>query len=126
MTIEIHKIPFSEIEAAGLSLKDKDNSWSLKEHATENGWDYAINAGMFSNGNQKTDKYYYWNIVDMVIDGVLNRGGNYSDVGLAFGNPFEGISAYCSKTSYCIGAQVYKSSLTGTTQTLTIKQVWLE
>jgi len=106
MTIEIHKIKFSEIEAAGLSLKDKNPNWSLKEHAEEKDWDYAINAGMFSNGNPKTDPYYYWNIVDMVIDGVSKGGGNYSDVGLAFGNPFEGISAYLSKTAYCVGKPV--------------------
>ena len=104
--IEIYKIPFSEIESCGISLKDKDNSWSLKEHATEKKWDMAINGAMFSNGRKGVDPFYYWNITDMVIDGKLNRGGNYSDKGIAIGNPFYGISAYWSLTNNCIGKPV--------------------
>lgn len=106
MTIEIHKIPFNNIEKCGVSLKDKDNSYSLKKHALENEWDIAINGAMFSNGKKGVDPFYYWNITDMVTDGILNRGGNYSDKGIAFGNPFAGVSAYWSKTSNCVGKPV--------------------
>ena len=104
--IEVYKIPFNNVESAGVSLKDKDNSWSLKRHAEENGWNIAINGAMFSNGKRGVDPYYYWNITDMVIDGVLNRGGNYSNAGIAIGNPFAGISAYWSTTDNCVGKPV--------------------
>lgn len=103
---EVYKIPFNVIEKANISLKDKDNTWSLKEHSDEQGWDIAVNGAMFSNGNKATDKYYYWNITDLVVKGVFNRGGNYSNKGIAFGNPFDGVSAYWSTTENCIGKSV--------------------
>ena len=106
MTIEIKKIPFSSIEEAGISLKDKISTYSLRKHAEEKGADVAVNGAMFSNGSPLDDPFYYWNIVDMVIDGVLNRGGNYTDKGIAFGKPFAGISAYKSTTSNSIGKPV--------------------
>ena len=53
---EVYKIPFNAIEKANISLKDKDNTWSLKEHSDEQGWDIAVNGAMFSNGNKATDK----------------------------------------------------------------------
>lgn len=102
----IYKIPFNVIDKANVSLKDKDNSYSVEKHSIEQGWDIGINGAMFSNGNKSTDPYYYWNLTDMVIKGKLNRGGNYSDKGMAFGNPFGGIGAYWSTTANCIGKQV--------------------
>lgn len=106
MTIEIRKIPFKDIEKCGVSLKDKDNTYSLKKHAEENDWDIAVNGAMFSNGRKGSDPYFYWNITDMVIDGVLNRGGNYSDKGIAFGNPWSGVGAYFTTTENCKGKPV--------------------
>ena len=105
-TFTIKKIPFSKIEKANVSLRDKDNSYSLKKHVTENDWDIAVNGALFSNGKKGVDPYYYWNLTDMIIGGVLNRGGNYSDKGIAFGNPWEGISAYWSTTANSKGKPV--------------------
>ena len=104
--ITIRKIPFGDIESAGVSLQDKNAKLSLKDHAEMKGWDIAINGALFSNGNPKTDPYYYWNITDMIVGGVFNRGGNYSDKGIAFGNPWEGISAYWSTTANSKGKKV--------------------
>ena len=105
-TFTIKKIPFSKIEKANVSLRDKDNSYSLKKHVTENDWDIAVNGALFSNGKKGVDPYYYWNLTDMIIGGVINRGGNYSDKGIAFGNQWEGISAYWSTTANSKGKPV--------------------
>lgn len=102
----VYKIPFSDIEKANISLKDKNDTYSVEKHAKEQDWDIGINCALFSNGRKGQDPYYYWNLTDMVIDGKLNRGGNYSDMGIAFGNPWEGISAYQSTTSNSIGKKV--------------------
>lgn len=104
--ITIKKIPFTDIESAGGSLQDKVSTWSLKRHVESKGWDVAVNGALFSNGSPTKDPYYYWNITDLVVGGVFNRGGNYSDKGIAFGNPWEGVSAYWSTTSNSIGKKV--------------------
>ena len=105
-TFTIKKIPFSKIEKANVSLRDKNDTYSLKRHVDENDWDIAVNGALFSNGKKGVDPYYYWNLTDMIIGGVLNRGGNYSDKGIAFGNPWEGISAYWSTTANSKGKPV--------------------
>lgn len=105
-TFTIKKIPFSKIEKANVSLRDKNDTYSLKRHVVENDWDIAVNGALFSNGKKGVDPYYYWNLTDMIIGGVLNRGGNYSDKGIAFGNPWEGISAYWSTTANSKGKPV--------------------
>ena len=104
--IHIKKIPFTDIESAGVSLYDKSDAWSLKAHAVREDWDFAVNGAMFSNGPRGKDPYYYWNTTDLIVGGILNRGGNYSDKGLAFGNPWEGVSAYWSTTANSTGKKV--------------------
>lgn len=104
--ITIKKIPFADIESAGVSLHDKMATWTLSDHAKSMHWDIAVNGALFSNGNPKTDPYYYWNTTDLIVGGVFNRGGNYSDKGIAFGNPWEGVSAYWSTTANSKGKPV--------------------
>lgn len=104
--ITIRKIPFKDIQSAGVSLHDKQDDWSLKEHALSQDWDLAVNGAMFSRGAKSKDPYYYWNITDLIVKGTFNRGGNYSDQGIAFGNPWEGISAYWSNTKASTGKPV--------------------
>lgn len=102
----VYKISFGVIEKANVSLKDKQSGYSVPKHAEEQGWDIAVNGPMFSNGKKGVDPYYYWNLADLIVKGKLNRGGNYSDKGIAFGNPFEGVSAYQSTTSNSNGKPV--------------------
>lgn len=104
--ITIRKVPFKDIEACGVSLHDKDSTWSLREHAEEQKWDIAVNGPMFSNGSPTADPYYYWNITDLIVGGIFNRGGNYSDKGIAFGNPWAGVSAYFTTTENSKGKPV--------------------
>ena len=56
--IHIKKIPFTDIESAGVSLYDKSDAWSLKAHAVQEDWDFAVNGAMFSNGPRGKDPYY--------------------------------------------------------------------
>jgi len=116
----IYKIPFSAIEKANISLKDKDNSYSVAEHAREQEWDIAVNGVMFSNGSPISDPYYYWNLADLIVDGKLNRGGNYSDKGIAFGSDFKNIGAYWSTTANSNGKPV---DFVGSAPTLLINGV---
>lgn len=95
----IHKIPFSDIEKCGVSLKDKNKGYTLKKHAMEQGWDIAVNGAMF-------DMRTYQNVTDLITGGIVNNGGNYSDVGLAFGNDFPEVGAYRSKTELSKGKPV--------------------
>jgi len=88
----IYKIPFSQIEKANVSLKDKNKTYSVLKHAQEQEWDIAINGPMF-------DTKTYQNVTDLIVKGVVNNGGNYADKGIAFGNPWVGIAAYWSTTS---------------------------
>lgn len=95
----IYKIPLYDIEKCNVSLVDKNKTWSLLKHAEANDWDLGVNGAMF-------DMNTYQNVTDLIVGGVLNNGGNYSDVGLAFGNDFPKIGCYRSKTSYSIGNPV--------------------
>lgn len=95
----IYKIPLYNIEKCNVSLVDKNKTWSLLKHAKSNNWDLGVNGAMF-------DMNTYQNVTDLIVGGVLNNGGNYSDVGLAFGNDFPKIGCYRSKTSYSIGNPV--------------------
>lgn len=102
----VWKIPFADIESAGLSLKDKNDTYSVERHSKEKDWDIGLNAGMFSNGPKGKDPFYYWNISDLIVDGKVNNQGNYSSTGIAFGDPWEGISAYQSTTKNSTGNKV--------------------
>lgn len=95
----IYKIPFSDIERANVSLKNFDKTWSLKEHCDEQGWDIGINGAMF-------DTNTYQNVTDLIIEGALDNGGNYTDKGIAFGNDFKAIGAYKSTTGNSKGKPV--------------------
>ena len=95
----VYKIPFSAIESAGVSLKDKNKTYSVAKHAQEMKWDIAVNGAMF-------DMRTHQNVTDLIVGGVVNNGGNYTDKGIAFGNPWAGISAYWTTTANSRGKQV--------------------
>lgn len=88
----LYKIPFSEIERVNVSLKNKDKTWSLKKYCDAEKWDIGINACMF-------DMKTYQNVTDLIVQGIINNGGNYSNKGIAFGNVFPMVGAYKSTTS---------------------------
>lgn len=73
----VQSIPFSQIHWIRISLKDKDKTWPLYRHAREQKADLAINGGLF-------DMKTYQNVSTMIIGGVMNNGGNYSNTGIAF------------------------------------------
>jgi peptidoglycan hydrolase-like protein with peptidoglycan-binding domain len=93
------RIPYGSIEFCRVSLKDKNKNYSVLRHAQETGADLAINGAMFSMDT-------YQNVTDLIVNGVINNGGNYSDKGIAFGNPWAGISAYQSTTANSAGKKV--------------------
>lgn len=95
----IYRIPFQAIEKANVSLKDKNKNYSLKKHCEEQKWDIGINGVMFDMGT-------YQNVTDLIVKGKLNNGGNYSNIGIAFGNDFPNIGAYKSTTSNSNGKMV--------------------
>ena len=95
----VYKIPFSQIEKANVSLKDKNKTYSVLKHSQEQGWDIAINGPMF-------DMKTYQNVTDLIVKGIVNNGGNYTDKGIAFGNPWAGVSAYWSTTGNSKGKPV--------------------
>lgn len=102
----IYKIPFSQIEKANIGIHNGDASYSLDEYAKEQDWDIAINGAMFSMG-KPTDKYYWWNVTNLIVKGVRQKyEGNYALGGIAFGNPFAGISAYGSNFANSTGKPV--------------------
>ena len=102
----IYKIPFSQIEKANLGIHNGNATYSLDEFAKEENWDIAVNGAMFSMG-KPTDKYYYWNVTNLIKKGVRQQyGGNYALEGIAFGNPFPGVSAYGSNFAASTGKAV--------------------
>ncbi|MDD4804998.1 MAG: N-acetylmuramoyl-L-alanine amidase [Candidatus Pacebacteria bacterium] len=95
----IYKIPFKDIERANVSLKDKNKTYSLEKHCKEQSWDIGINGVFF-------DMKSYQNVCDLIVKGVVNNGGNYSNIGIAFGNDFPNIGAYKSTTANSKGKAV--------------------
>jgi hypothetical protein len=93
------RIPFADIDGVTVSLYDQNRSYSVAKHCVACSGYLAINGAMF-------DTVTYRNVTDMVLNGKLNNGGNYSDTGIAFGNPWAGISAYPSRTGNSIGKPV--------------------
>lgn len=73
----VQMIPFVEVDWISISLKDKDKTWPLYRHAREKKADLAINGGLF-------DMRTYQNVSTMIIGGIINNGGNYSNTGIAF------------------------------------------
>lgn len=93
--IYVQKIPFSKIADIDVLLHDKDKTYSVAKFAKEYGANICINGAMF-------DMNTYQNVTDLVIDGVVNNGGNYSNKGIAFENN----KAYASTTADCKGRPV--------------------
>jgi peptidoglycan hydrolase-like protein with peptidoglycan-binding domain len=91
--------PFANIDGIRVSLYDKNRGYSVAKHNTAISGFIAINGVMF-------DTKTYQNVTDLIIDGQVNNGGNYSDKGIAFGNPWAGISAYQSTTANSTGKKV--------------------
>jgi N-acetylmuramoyl-L-alanine amidase len=84
----VQKIPFHAISRTDVLLHDKDKTYSVSKFAHESGADIVINGAMF-------DMRTYQNVTDLVINGLLNNGGNYSDKGITFAEAI----AYASTTS---------------------------
>jgi hypothetical protein len=91
----VQKIPFSKIIDIDVLLHDKDKTYTVSRFTGEYQADICINGPMF-------DMNTYQNVADLVIDGILNNGGNYSAKGLAF----YGIGVYASTTSLSRGKPV--------------------
>jgi N-acetylmuramoyl-L-alanine amidase len=70
----VRKIPFTNISNLHVSLKDRNKTLSVLEHTNPLD-NMAMNGVMF-------DMNTYQNVTDMVIQGVINNGGNYSNKGL--------------------------------------------
>lgn len=72
------RIPFTAIIDADVILEDKSNRQTVDEYAKDYPkYEMFLNAGLF---DMKTGA----NTTDVIIDGKLNNGGNYTDKGLAF------------------------------------------
>ena len=93
--IYVQKIPFDKIADIDVLLHDKDKTYSVQKFAKEYGANICINGAMF-------DIRTYQNVTDLIIDGVVNNGGNYSNKGLAFFNN----GVYASTTSDSKGKPV--------------------
>lgn len=93
--IYVQKIPFDKISDIDVLLHDKDKTYSVSKFSKEYGANICINGAMF-------DMNTYQNVTDLVIDGVVNNGGNYSNKGLAFENN----KVYASTTADCKGKPV--------------------
>ena len=92
------RIPFSQIEKAGVLLRDKQK-FSVASLAKSFGMNVAVNAGFFDRNTMQ-------NVTDITTGGILNNGGNYSDKGLAFGNDFANFGIYPSTTANSKGKPV--------------------
>ncbi|MEL7654744.1 MAG: peptidoglycan-binding domain-containing protein [Bacillota bacterium] len=89
--IVVLRIPFSKIITASVLLKDKQK-YSVGSLAKAFGMNVVVNGGFF-------DRRTLQNVTDLIVDGVLNNGGNYTDKGLAFGNDFQKYGIYPSTTA---------------------------
>lgn len=96
--IMVLRIPFSIIDRAGVLLKDKQ-AYSVSKLAKEFNMNVVVNAGFFDMRTRQ-------NTTDLITNGKLNNGGNYTDKGLAFGKDFRNIGIYPSTTSNSVGNAV--------------------
>lgn len=92
------RIPFSAIAAQKVMLKN-NQKYSVGKFASENKLNFVANGGMF---DMKTLR----NVQDMIIKGVVDNGGNYSNKGLAFCNDRNVGCIYASTTLNSTGKPV--------------------
>jgi hypothetical protein len=97
-SLVVLRIPFSKIKRAGLAMRD-GKPHTVKSLAELEGYNFGVNAGFFSRDT-------LLDCTDTVLNGKLHNGGNYSDKGIAYGDPFEGVGMYPSTTANCIGKNV--------------------
>lgn len=92
-------IPFGAINQARVCLMDGQKS-SVDKMGRVFGCNFVMNGGLF-------DTHTTRDCSDVVINGKLNNGGNYSDIGIAMGRAnFDFVGMYQSKTSFCLGKSV--------------------
>lgn len=88
------RIPFSEIESANVLLHDAGNRSTIDKYAKESPGSMIVNAGFF---DMRTGQ----NTTDLIVNGILNNGGNYTNKGLRF----EGSRITYSTTAQCNGVR---------------------
>jgi len=89
-------IPLKDIELIRVNLHDNCSAYSVQALAKERGADIAINAGIFST---KKGKSYWKNLSDIIVAGKVMNQGNFSDLGIAFGNGFKNAEIFQSTTA---------------------------
>lgn len=92
------RIPFSAIIAQGLILKDKTRVTFGTLTSTKS-YNFSINGPMF-------DTRSYAVVNDVVNDGKLINGGNYSDKGIAMYNSRSNGCMYYTNTTAAVGKKV--------------------
>lgn len=99
----VQKIPLKNISKFDVHITNGVKT-TLLQHNKVNRDFITLNAIFFSNGSPLRDPYYYWNLTDLVIDGVLQKyGGNYSNIGIAIDKNVTPYRMYQSTTAECVG-----------------------
>ena len=74
----ILQIPFDKIDKVGINLVNGNRNYKLANHYKDTLRNVIINAGMFTMDSA------WRNCQDLIVDGKVDNGGNYSNKGIAF------------------------------------------
>ena len=100
--IYVLRIPFEQIDFAGVSVNEKNANYTLMNHMIQHKADIAINAGLFKVKKAKS----LWSCTsDTVVSGKLIASGTHSDKGIAFKNDGKHCSIDQSTTAESIGSE---------------------